>query len=98
MFAENRLKKLKKNSGVLSQLKEKREECINNLLNQSQTLNTDNDFELEAEIEANKIISHLQPRQPQSVGEIAHLIKHDQLSLQKEEEEEEQQKEGENCE
>jgi peptidoglycan hydrolase CwlO-like protein len=90
LFSENRLKKIKKNSSVLSQLKEKREECINNLLNASQTINTDKDFELESEIEAaNKIISHLIPKQPQTVGEIAHLIKHDHLNQQKEEQEEE---------
>lgn len=95
---ENRLKKIKKNSGVLSQLKEKREECINNLLNASQTINTDKDFELETEIESNKLVSHIQPIQPQTVGEIAHLVKHDHLSQQKEEEDEEEESKKKNTE
>ncbi|KAG5676131.1 hypothetical protein PVAND_005982 [Polypedilum vanderplanki] len=90
---ENRLKKIKKNSGVLNQLKEKREDLINNLLNESQTINTDKDFQLETEIETNKLISQINPKQPQTVGEIAHLIKHDHLNQQKEEQEEEENKE-----
>lgn len=88
---ENRLQKIKKNPTVLKQLKEKREELFDNLLNSSTTrITTDKDIELEESIEANKIISHLIPEQPQTVGEIAHLIKHDQLDLQKQEEDQEQ--------
>lgn len=87
---ENRLEKIKKNPTVLKQLKEKREELFDNLLNSSTTrITTDKDIELEESIEANKIISHLIPEQPQTVGEIAHLIKHDQLDLQKQEEDQE---------
>lgn len=86
---ENKLKKIKKNSGVLSQLKEKRNECINNLLNNSTTLTTDKDIELEESIESNKIISHLLPAQPHIKSEIVHLINHDQLDQQKQEDEEE---------
>ncbi|KAL7011661.1 hypothetical protein ACKWTF_014377 [Chironomus riparius] len=84
---ENRLKKIKQNPSVLNQLKEKREELVGNLLNSSTTrITTDKDIELDESIESNKIISHLIPEQPQTIGEIAHLIKHDQLDLQKQEE------------
>lgn len=89
-LTESKLKKLKKNSGVLSQLKEKRVELINNLLTSSRTITTDNDIELDRSIESNKIVNHLIPEQPQSVGEIVHLIKHDQLDIQKQEQEEEE--------
>ena len=87
---ENRLKKIKQNPTVLNQLKEKREELVGNLLNSSTTrITTDKDIELEEAIESNKIISHLIPEQPQTIGEIAHLIKHDQLDIQKQEEDQE---------
>ena len=87
---ENRLEKIKKNPTILNQLKEKREELVGNLLNSSSTrITTDKDIELEEAIESNKIISHLIPEQPQTIGEIAHLIKHDQLDLQKQEEDQE---------
>lgn len=87
---ENRLNKIKKNPTVLRQLKEKREELVGNLLNSSTTrITTEKDFELEEPIESNKIISHLVPQQPQTAGEIAHLVKHDELDLQKQEVEEE---------
>jgi Coiled-coil domain containing 32 len=71
-------------------LKEKREECINNLLNNSQTLTTEDDIELDRSIESNKIVSHLIPQQAQSIGEVVHLVKHDQLDIQKQEAEETQ--------
>ncbi|XP_070507845.1 uncharacterized protein [Chironomus tepperi] len=84
---EKRLEKIRKNPTVLKQLKIKREELIGNLLNSSTTkITTDKDIELEEVIESNKIISHLIPEQPQTIGEIAHLIKHDQLDIQKQEE------------
>lgn len=87
---ENRLERIKKNPTILNQLKEKREELVGNLLNSSSTrITTDKDIELEEAIESNKIISHLIPEQPQTIGEIAHLIKHDQLDLQKQDEDQE---------
>lgn len=82
------MNKIKKKSGVLEQLKEKREECINNLLNNSGTITTEDDIELDRSIEANKIVNHIIPQQAQSVGEIVHLVKHDQLDIQKQEGEE----------
>lgn len=87
---ESKLKKIKKNSDVLSQLQEKRFECINNLLNSSGTITTDNDIELDKSIEANKIVNHLIPAQAQSIGEIVHLVKHDLLDILKQEQEQEE--------
>lgn len=86
---ESRLKKIKKDPSVLKQLQEKREECFNNLLNNSITIRSDQDFELEEEVQTNRIISHLIPAQPQTIGEIAHLVRHDELDQQKQENEEE---------
>jgi hypothetical protein len=60
------------------------------LLNNSQTLTTEADIELDRSLESNKIINHLIPQQAQSVGEIVHLVKHDQLDIQKQEAEEEE--------
>jgi hypothetical protein len=97
IISASRLNKIKKNSNILQQLKEKREEHINNLLNNSTGtgINCDKDLQLEEAIEPNKVISYLIPQQAQNVGEVANLIKHDYLDLQNEEikaEEEQQQK------
>lgn len=61
---------------------------MNNLLNNSFSIRTEQDFELEESVTPNEIIRHLIPTQAQTVGEIAHLIKHDTLDQQKQEEEE----------
>lgn len=88
-ISESRLNKIKKEPSVLQQLKEKREECFNNLLNNSLSIRTEEDFELEESVNTHEIIRHLIPAQAQSIGEIAHLIKHDTLDHQKQEDEEE---------
>lgn len=85
---ESRLKKIRNDSSVLQQLKEKREECLNNLLNSSQSYRTEQEFELEEEVKSSEIIRQLIPAQAQTIGEIAHLIKHDALDQQKQETEE----------
>lgn len=79
---------------MLKQLKEKREECFNNLLNNSFSITTEQDFELDEGVKPNEIIRHLIPAQAQTVGEIAHLIKHDQLDLQKQENEDNSEEES----
>lgn len=85
---ESRLRKIKKDPSVLKQLQEKREECFNNLLNNSISITSQQDFELDEGVQSNEIIRHLIPTQAQTVGEIAHLIRHDLLDQQKQEEEE----------
>ncbi|CRL01309.1 CLUMA_CG014427, isoform A [Clunio marinus] len=64
---ESKLKKIKKDPSVLKQLKEKREECLNNLLNSSLTSKTNQDFELEETVQSNEIIRHLVPAQAQTI-------------------------------
>jgi Coiled-coil domain containing 32 len=86
--SESRLNKIKKDPSILKQLKEKREECLNNLLNTSLNYNTERDFELEEEVKSHDIIRHLIPAQAQTAGEVAHLIQHDILDQQKQESEE----------
>lgn len=83
------MRKIKKDPSVLEQLKEKREECLNNLLNNSSSIQTEQDYVLDESVTSNEIIRHLIPAQAQTVGEIAHLIEHDTLELQRQEEEEE---------
>lgn len=87
IFTESRLRKIKKDPTVLQQLKEKREECFNNLLNNSFSITTEQDFELDEGVKPNEILRHLIPAQAQTIGEIAHLIRHDQLDQQKQENE-----------
>lgn len=77
---------------MLKQLKEKREECLNNLLNNSLTPRTDDDFTFEEAVKSNELVRHLNPAQAQTLGEIAHLIKHDTLDHQKQEEEPDQER------
>lgn len=89
-ISESRLNKIKKDPSVLQQLKEKREECFNNLLNNSISIRTEKDFELEESVNTHEIIRHIIPAQAQSIGEIAHLIKHDTLDHQKQEDEADQ--------
>lgn len=74
---------------MLEQLKAKREECFNNLLNNSLNIRSEQDFELDAALQPNDIIRHLIPAQAQTAGEIAHLVNHDLLDQQKQEEDEE---------
>lgn len=74
---------------MLQQLKEKREECLNNLINSSSSYRTEEDIQLDQSVTPNEIIRHLIPAQAHSVGEIAHLIQHDALDHQKQEQEEE---------
>jgi hypothetical protein len=85
---ESRLNKIKKDPSVLKQLQQKREECLQNLLNNSISIRSDQDLELEESVQTNRIISHLIPAQPQTIGEITHLLRHDELDLQKQETEE----------
>lgn len=58
------------------------------MLNNSLSIRSEQDFELEESVTSHEIIRHLIPEQAQSVGEIVHLIRHDLLDQQKQEEEE----------
>lgn len=93
-FTENKLKKIKNDPNILRQLTERREECFRNLLNDNIRIQTEQDLELEAEVNpelgrANEILRQIRPEQPLSVGEIVHIIKHDHLDNTTEEEQQE---------
>lgn len=87
-IAENRLRKLKKDPSVLKQLSERREAAIENLLNTSERVTTESDLNFDQPIQqsleilesAQEIIRHIRPFQPQTVGEVVHIIKYDQLN------------------
>ena len=87
-IAENRLKKLKKDPSVLKQLSERREAAIENLLKTTDRLTTESDINFDQPIHqsleilesAQEIIRHICPAQPQTVGEVVHIIKYDQLN------------------
>lgn len=85
---ESRLRKIKKDPSVLQQLKEKREECLNNLINDSHSFRSEQDFQLDESVTPNEIVRHLIPEQAQTAGEVAHLIRYDLLDQQKQEDEE----------
>lgn len=76
---------------MLKQLQDKKEECFNNLLNSSDhgVITSDSDIQLETEVKSNDLVRHIIPQQPHTIGEIAHLVNHDLLDIQKQEEEEE---------
>jgi Coiled-coil domain containing 32 len=82
---QRKLKKVRKDNGVVNQLKQKREEALEHLLVGSDRLNNDYDLELESStnvIENGVVlefIRQVRPEQPLCVGEIVHIIKHDQL-------------------
>lgn len=79
---EKKLKKLKSNQKILDQLKSKREDCMSNLLrDNSVNITNDEVLELETPIQSSvqDICRHFCPEQPLSVGEIVHIIQHDQL-------------------
>lgn len=88
---ESRLIKLKSKSSVLKQLQDKKEECFNNLLNSASqsAITSDSDIQLETEVKSNDIVRHILPQQPHTIGEIAHLVHHDLLDIQKQENDDE---------
>lgn len=73
----------------MKQLSEKRESCMRNLLSGGITIRDETDLQLEAPTAdfgaATELLRHIKPEQPMSVGEIIHIIKHDQLQEEKEE-------------
>lgn len=83
---QKRLARLQ-NPKVVEQLREKRDQCMRELLEGSTTtgLLTDSQLNLEASIgltenqTANEIIRFIKPEQPLTAGEVVPIIKHDQL-------------------
>ncbi|XP_055590255.1 uncharacterized protein LOC129742380 [Uranotaenia lowii] len=85
---ESRLKRLKTNPSVLQQLAERREACMQHLLNDS-TAPIGNDLslylELDEPVNNREILRLIRPEQPLSVAEVVHLVNHDQLERQQQE-------------
>lgn len=82
---QRRLAKLQ-NPKVVEQLRDKRDQCMRELLEGATTtgLLTDSQIELEATCQsdnqtANEIIRFIKPEQPLTAGEVVPIIKHDQL-------------------
>lgn len=72
-------------------MQDKKEECFNNLLNSASpsAITSDSDIQLETEVKSNDIVRHILPQQPHTIGEIAHLVNHDLLDIQKQEDDNE---------
>lgn len=68
-------------------MQDKKEECFNNLLNSASqsAITSDSDIQLETEVKSHDILRHILPQQPLVSGEIAHLVNHDLLDIQKQE-------------
>lgn len=76
---ENKLKRLQTKSGVLQQLKDRREHCIETLLaSDSPVEQRISDLELDQPVSAS-VARFIHPEQPLTVGEVLHLVKHDEL-------------------
>lgn len=84
---EKKLRKLRNDSNILDQLKARREQCMEHLLQGE--LNLDQQFidealRLDEEFESNRrrdIVRHIQPEQPLNLGELIHIINHDHLNV-----------------
>lgn len=83
-FTEKKLNKLKTNSSVLQQLTERREACMENLLNGTIELeaNTDLDFEDNSRTSHRQLVRHIIPEQAINSAELVHIIKHDHLATE----------------
>ncbi|XP_022917041.1 coiled-coil domain-containing protein 32 [Onthophagus taurus] len=76
---EAKLHKIKTDQDVIKQLQQKREECMNQLLNNTQ-YSEDVDLELDEPIESSTVLRAITPqKQALTQGEIVELVKYDQL-------------------
>ncbi|XP_055633115.1 uncharacterized protein LOC129773526 [Toxorhynchites rutilus septentrionalis] len=93
---ERKLSKLKTNPTVLEQLTERREACMQYLLNDSQlSCRTDSDLNLEEPVNNHELLRFIRPEQALSVAELVHLVKYDHLEPEPAEQEQERCREGE---
>lgn len=85
---EKRLLKLKKDPNILNQLKARREQCLEHLLSGKLVLDPaerDETFHLEEDFEENRrrdFVRYISPAQPNNLGELVHIINHDQLNVE----------------
>lgn len=90
LFAENKLHKLKTNPTLVQQLREKREDCMRQLLTGSENFNCDDNLLLDEPINqetpTQQIIRSIYPeRQALTTGELVNIINHDYLEKDLEE-------------
>uniref|UniRef100_A0A1Q3FF85 Uncharacterized protein n=1 Tax=Culex tarsalis TaxID=7177 RepID=A0A1Q3FF85_CULTA len=86
---ERRLKRIKTNPTVLQQLAERREACMQHLLNDD-TASTRYD-QLDEPVFNHELLRIIRPEQALSAAELAHLVKHDHLEGENQEEPQQQQ-------
>lgn len=91
---ERRLKRIKTNPTVLQQLAERREACMQQLLNDTSSAAASNNYDqLDEPVFNHELLRIIRPEQAISAAELAHLVKHDHLA---EEHEDEQQQQNQN--
>lgn len=86
---ERRLKRIKTNPTVLQQLTERREACMQQLLNDSSAASYNYD-QLDEPVFNHELLRIIRPEQAISAAELAHLVKHDHLEGEHEEEQQQQ--------
>lgn len=91
---ERRLKRIKTNPTVLQQLAERREACMQQLLNDSSAASNSYD-QLDEPVFNHELLRIFRPEQVAlSAAELAHLVKYDQLEGEHEDEQQQQQQQG----
>lgn len=76
---EKKLQKIKKGANLVEALSEKRNDCLRQLLNSGDADNNNEVLALDQPLNNIEFYRHLQPVQALSVGELVHIVKHDQL-------------------
>ncbi|XP_036324564.1 uncharacterized protein LOC118737871 [Rhagoletis pomonella] len=76
---ERKLQKIKKGASLVEALAEKRNDCLRQLLHSGDPDNNNAVLALDEPLNNLEFYRHLQPVQALSVGELVHIVKHDQL-------------------
>lgn len=78
---ERRLKRIKTNPSVLQQLAERREACMQHLLNDSSrvTIRGESELALDEPVSHHELLRFIRPEQALSVAELVHIVKYDHL-------------------
>lgn len=83
---ERRLKRIKTNPTVLQQLAERREACMQQLLNDNSAASSISYDQLDEPVFNHELLRIIRPEQAKTVLELAHLVKHDHLEREQEDE------------
>ncbi|XP_065080587.1 coiled-coil domain-containing protein 32 [Ochlerotatus camptorhynchus] len=77
---ERRLRRIKTNPTVLQQLVERREACMQHLLNDSSiAIRGDSELALDEPVNHHELLRFIRPEQALSVAELVHIVKYDHL-------------------